>query len=903
MISQETVNQIFELSDIVEVIQEFVQLKRQGSSYIGCCPFHDEKTPSFSVSSTKSIYKCFSCGAGGTVANFLMEHEKMNYPEALKWLASKYNIEVKEDGKKASPENEKLRENLFAINNFAVDYFTSLFTKKAPGKKALLHLQEERGYTEKTINHFQLGYSLDSFDSFKTEARHFDIENLKKSGLVANSKGRDFDFYRNRLMIPIHDLSGKIIGFAGRIFPGAAKSSKTTDRKPPKYLNPTDTYIYRKEKVLYGLYFAAKHIRSEDNCIIVEGYTDVISMHQSGICNTVATCGTALTPEQAKLIKRFTDNVTFLFDGDAAGIKASLKNIDILLEHGLNIQVVTLPEDHDPDSFSRTHDAFGLKAYIEEATEDFIFFKSRLLMEGTDRNPIKKADAINDIVDTLAKINDQAKTAIYIDEVCKLFDISKRIISSKLKDKRNGTQLSLDSEFEDEIVVSYDEVKHYKRVGCDYFKTVFIPNRHGEYEQLEKKWSKAEIKEDYVKKGLTSFIDRIPRFDAFCNIPDYSESYLRIHKTRTGKTYNLANPLTWELKPGDFSTTVKFLKHLFNNGNAESSEIKEFEGDAFTIALDYLTLLFRHPTQILPLPCLVSADQGTGKTTFLKWLKDIFLTNCVVLGNEQFQMPFNSHYITKHIICIDESFIELDKKSEKEKIKKMATDDRAYLHIKGVDAQEVDYHGKLIMVSNDENNFIRLEDSDVRFWVNKVHRFNKEVPDMRQRLKHEIPGWLYYLKHREIVHEQDTRAWFKYEYLVTEQMKKVVKTTRTRLEKDLIYFIKDMILLYEMSVFKCPLELLVEELNKHAKWRHSKSDVREYLLNKKNMKPSAKAKRYDFPTGFDEMNNDKPQFESKIGKVYEFRYEDWIEEDDFPTEEEKEAHRKEMQAIKDDLPF
>ncbi|HPW27311.1 MAG TPA: DNA primase, partial [Tenuifilaceae bacterium] len=385
MIEQQVVDRIIAAADILEVLQDFVTLRKRGVNYLGLCPFHNEKTPSFTVSPSKGIYKCFGCGKGGNVVNFIMEHEHLGYVDALKFLAKRYNIEIVE--KEATPEEleqRNERESLMVVSAYAQKYFSNILHKHSDGKNIGMAYFRERGFHDNIIEKFQLGYSLDQRNAFTRTALHdgYKLDYLVKTGLTIEGKdGNPFDRFAGRVMFPIHSLSGRVIGFGGRVL--------RTDTKTAKYLNSPESEIYHKSEVLYGIFQAKKAITQEGKCFLVEGYTDVISLHQAGVENVVASSGTSLTHDQIKLIKRFTSNVTILYDGDAAGIKASLRGIDMVLEEGLNVKIVLLPDGEDPDSFARSHSASEVLKFIDEHETDFIRFKTLLLLDDAKNNPIK----------------------------------------------------------------------------------------------------------------------------------------------------------------------------------------------------------------------------------------------------------------------------------------------------------------------------------------------------------------------------------------------------------------------------------------------------------------------------------------------------------------------------------
>lgn len=433
MIDQGTIDKIMDAAQIVDVVSQFVTLKRRGINYVGLCPFHSDKTPSFYVSPAKNICKCFACGEGGTAVHFIMKHEQLSYYDALKLLAKKYNIEVQE--KELTDEQKKAyneRESLFILNDYARDYFVNTLHEHIEGKSVGLSYFKERGFREDIIRKFQLGYSLEQKDAFTQEALKggYKEDYLVKTGLTIKGENNNYliDRFRGRVMFPVHTLSGKVIAFGGRILKKAENTGK--------YVNSPESEIYHKGNELYGIYFAKQAITKADCCYLVEGYTDVISMHQAGIENVVSSSGTALTHGQIRLIHRFTDNVTVLYDGDAAGIKAALRGIDLLLEDGMNIKVVLLPDGEDPDSFARKQNAESLNSYIKENEVDFIRFKTKLLLDEAGNDPIKRAALITDIVNSISVIPDNIIRTVYIKDCSILLEVDERILVQEVNKKR-----------------------------------------------------------------------------------------------------------------------------------------------------------------------------------------------------------------------------------------------------------------------------------------------------------------------------------------------------------------------------------------------------------------------------------------------------------------------------------
>ncbi|MFV5694741.1 DNA primase [Flavobacterium sp. LB3P122] len=427
MISKATIDTVFETARVEEVIGDFVLLKRAGSNFKGLSPFSDERSPSFMVSPAKGIWKDFSSGKGGNSVAFLMEHEKSTYPEAIRYLAKKYNIEIEEteqtDEEKA---NTDVRESMYLVSEFAKTYFHNTLLNSDEGKAIGYSYFKERGFTNETIKKFGLGYSPETWDAFTKEAlgKGYKLEFLESTGLTIAREDRPFDRFKSRVMFPIQSMSGRVLGFGGRIL--------TNDKKSAKYLNSPESDIYHKSKVLYGIFQAKQSIAKLNNCYLVEGYTDVIQFNQAGIENVVASSGTALTPDQIRLINRLTKNVTVLFDGDAAGLRASIRGIDLILEEGMNVKVCTFPDGEDPDSFAKKTSYDELVLYLENNAKDFIQFKASLLMNEAKNDPIKKADLIRDMVVSISKIPDRIQREIYIQECSRIMDISEQVLLSTL---------------------------------------------------------------------------------------------------------------------------------------------------------------------------------------------------------------------------------------------------------------------------------------------------------------------------------------------------------------------------------------------------------------------------------------------------------------------------------------
>lgn len=434
MIDQGTIDRIMDAAQIVDVVSDFVTLRKRGVNFVGLCPFHDDKTPSFYVSPAKGLCKCFACGKGGNVVHFIMEHEQMSYPEALKFLAKKYHIEIKErelSEEEKSAQSE--RESLFIVNQFARDYFQYILKNHVDGRSIGMAYFRNRGFRDDIIEKFQLGYCTDSHDAFAQEAvqKGYKKEFLIKTGLCYETDDHRLrDRFWGRVIFPVHTLSGKVVAFGGRVLASATKGVKV------KYVNSPESEIYHKSNELYGIYFAKHAIVKHDRCFLVEGYTDVISMHQSGIENVVASSGTALTSGQIRMIHRFTNNMTVLYDGDEAGIKASIRGIDMLLEEGMNIKVCLLPDGDDPDSFARKHNSTEFQAFIAEHETDFIQFKAHLLLKEAGKDPIKRAELIGSLVQSISVIPEAIVRDVYIKECAQLLHVEDKLLVSEVAKRR-----------------------------------------------------------------------------------------------------------------------------------------------------------------------------------------------------------------------------------------------------------------------------------------------------------------------------------------------------------------------------------------------------------------------------------------------------------------------------------
>ncbi len=506
MISKNTIDTVFETARVEEVIGDFVQLKRAGSNFKGLSPFSSERSPSFMVSPVKQIWKDFSSGKGGSVVTFLMEHEHFTYPEAIRYLAKKYNIEIEETEQTEEDKiNTDLRESMFLVSEYAQKYFHHTLLNSEEGKAIGLTYFKERGFTLETIKKFGLGYSPETWDAFSKEAlgNGYKLEFLEKTGFTIAKEDRIIDRFRGRVMFPIHSMSGRTLGFGGRIL--------TNDKKAAKYLNSPESDIYHKSKILYGISHAKQAIAKFNNCYLVEGYTDVIQFHQAGIENVVASSGTALTSDQIRLINRLTKNITVLFDGDDAGLRASIRGIDLILEEGMNVKVCTFPQGEDPDSFAKKLSYEELIEYLNNNSQDFIQFKTSLLMAEAKNDPVKKADLIRDIVVSISKIPDRIQREVYVQECARIMDISEQVLVSTLaqlikkdltesgkKTKQGQTNFEVVRSQEPQQIEKVDVLYGLERkiieilllygnVEEEFEDILFKPNEEGELQQITEK--------------------------------------------------------------------------------------------------------------------------------------------------------------------------------------------------------------------------------------------------------------------------------------------------------------------------------------------------------------------------------------------------------------------------------
>ncbi len=526
MIDHATIERILDAAEIADVVSDFVTLRRRGVNLLGLCPFHNEKTPSFTVSPTKGIFKCFGCGKGGNSVNFIMEHENLTYPEALKWLAKKYHIDVieHEDTEEEKQLNDE-RESLMIVSGFAQKYFTRYLWEENEGRTIGLGYFRERSFRDDILKKFELGYAPDGKTPFTDAAQKegYKIEFLEKSGLTIKRDDWVRDRFAGRVMFPIHNLAGRVIAFGGRIL--------KEDKNTAKYLNSPESEIYHKSKVVYGIFQAKREIAKTDKCYLVEGYTDVLSMHQAGIENVVASSGTALTTDQIRLIRRFTPNITIIYDGDEAGIKASLRGIDLVLEEGMNVKVLLLPDGEDPDSYAKKMGASGFSRYILENETDFIQFKTKLLLKGTANDPVAKAKLISDVIRSVAVIPDNITRSVYIKECSKLLDVNEEVL--------------------------YNEVQKQKRKQSDDLKTIGIR------EQARKAPRQTEIqKEVEISQLLEEEMVFLRFLLKFCKTPLFeieSENPNETHLLGTGDF------MIGELEKDDLISQNELFRIIFND--------------------------------------------------------------------------------------------------------------------------------------------------------------------------------------------------------------------------------------------------------------------------------------------------------------------------------------------------
>ena len=608
MISRSTIDRVFETARVEEVIGEFVQLKKAGSNFKGLSPFTDEKSPSFMVSPVKQIWKDFSTGKGGNAVSFLMEHEHYSYPEAIKFLAKKYNIEI-EETVQSDEQKEQMneRESMFLVSNFSKDYFHDILLNSTQGKAIGLSYFKERGFTDDIIKKFELGYCLDTWDSFTNEAlkKGYDIKYLASTGVTIVRENKQFDRFKGRVMFPIHSMSGRILGFGGRTL--------SSDKKTAKYVNSPESEIYHKSKILYGIYHAKKEIAKQDNCFLVEGYTDVISFYQSGVENVVASSGTALTSDQIRLVNRLTKNITVLFDGDAAGIRASIRGIDLILEQGMNVKVVAFPDGEDPDSFAKKHSEAELKEYLENSAQDFINFKVSLLMKEASNDPVKKAGLIRDIVTSISKIPDSIQREVYVQECSRIMDISERVLFSEL-----AQMLS-------------KEINNKERKNKYNFNSNVDPNQppseyFQEQEQTQmglvkggaistEKIDQLSILEKEIIRILLLYGNKETDFIDFVEVEDEEG---RIHVEKENYTNQVSKELYLNLQDDEIEFSNPIFKTIYFEMINQLNQIDKIEIDAF----------IKHPDQnIASMVTSILMDDENPDRQLSNWeRKNIFVT-------------------------------------------------------------------------------------------------------------------------------------------------------------------------------------------------------------------------------------------------------------------------------------
>ncbi|MDO5607114.1 MAG: DNA primase [Capnocytophaga sp.] len=533
MISKATIDKVFDLARVEEVIGDFVQLKKSGANYKGLSPFANERTPSFMVSPVKQIWKDFSSGKGGNAIAFLMEHEHFTYPEAIRYLANKYHIEIEET--EATTEEKAIadeRESLYIVSEYAQKYFEKTLHDTETGLAIGKSYFKERGFTDDTIRKFRLGYSPDAWSAFTDDAlaEGYQLEFLEKSGLTIVKEDKKFDRFKGRVMFPIHSMSGRVLGFGGRIL--------TQDKKAAKYLNSPESEIYHKSKVLYGIYHAKQAIAKLDNCYLVEGYTDVIQFHQRGIENVVSSSGTALTTEQIRLINRLTPNITMLYDGDAAGLRASIRGVDLILEQGMNVKICTFPDGEDPDSFARKTAYEDLVQYLNENATDFIRFKASLLMNETQNDPIRKAETIRDMVESISKIPDLIKQEIYIRECSQIMDISEEVLFSTLSQKFNK--------------------ERYEGQKAERKKTMQVI--HTRDEQIKAQVNRQEVLEHDLIKHLTLYGNKDGMFKEIIFATDEEGNLKEEEITQNIKIYE---KIFLELQQDEIELANPFFKEIY----------------------------------------------------------------------------------------------------------------------------------------------------------------------------------------------------------------------------------------------------------------------------------------------------------------------------------------------------
>ena len=542
MIDQETIQRIMDAARIEEVIGDFVSLKKRGANHIGCCPFHNEKTPSFYVSPSKGIFKCFGCGEAGDVVKFLMKHEHYTYPEALRWLAQKYNIEIHEEEQtEEQKERQNERDALFHVSEFAQKYFADLLYNDEMGRAVGLSYFHSRGLSDEVIKNFGLGYCLDEWSNFTDHARKNGYSDavLEKTGLTIfkEESKKAYDRFRGRVMFPIYSISGRVLGFSGRVL--------SSEKQAAKYVNSPDSDIYNKSRILYGLYQARSAISKTNKCYLVEGNIDVISMHQSGVENTVASCGTSLTTEQIRLIKRYTPNVTVLYDGDSAGIKAALRAVNLLFAEGMHVRCVLFPDGEDPDSYAQKYGSSALQDYLATHEDNFVIFKTRVLLDGVKNDPIRKAELVKETIDTIALVPDLIERTEYIAQCAHLLDVPEEALASELAKALNRNRLK-----------SYEEEKK-EQTPQNTQNTPITPNTPTPPEPTPNPPAKLSLPIDPAERHLIQLLLNHGN-------QTLSQTFTADDGTSQEYTYTVAQAIVSELQTDELSFTDPLCQRIFD---------------------------------------------------------------------------------------------------------------------------------------------------------------------------------------------------------------------------------------------------------------------------------------------------------------------------------------------------
>lgn len=542
MIDQETIQRIMDAARIEEVIGDFVSLKKRGANHIGCCPFHNEKTPSFYVSPSKGIFKCFGCGEAGDVVKFLMKHEHYTYPEALRWLAQKYNIEIHEEEQtEEQKERQNERDALFHVSEFAQKYFADLLYNDEMGRAVGLSYFHSRGLSDEVIKNFGLGYCLDEWSNFTDHARKNGYSDavLEKTGLTIfkEESKKAYDRFRGRVMFPIYSISGRVLGFSGRVL--------SSEKQAAKYVNSPDSDIYNKSRILYGLYQARSAISKTNKCYLVEGNIDVISMHQSGVENTVASCGTSLTTEQIRLIKRYTPNVTVLYDGDSAGIKAALRAVNLLFAEGMHVRCVLFPDGEDPDSYAQKYGSSALQDYLATHEDNFVIFKTRVLLDGVKNDPIRKAELVKETIDTIALVPDLIERTEYIAQCAHLLDVPEEALASELAKALNRNRLK-----------SYEEEKK-EQTPQNIQNTPITPDTPTTPEPTPNPPAKLSLPVDPAERHLIQLLLNHGN-------QTLSQTFTADDGTSQEYTYTVAQAIVSELQTDELSFTDPLCQRIFD---------------------------------------------------------------------------------------------------------------------------------------------------------------------------------------------------------------------------------------------------------------------------------------------------------------------------------------------------